>query len=130
HHDRNLVLRRGPERAWRYHQIAVAHDRHREPAMLAIGQGRADRATAAIADAERAGIAEEVIVLIHLPELVRPEAARLGCTDERVILVLDDVPELHREPRRADRRDVPAGSRFILNRFVRSLPRFGELLAA
>src|SRR6185437_11319447 len=74
HQDRNFVLGRGPERARRDHEVAIADDRHGKPAMLAVGERRADRAAAAIADAVSAGIAEIVVCLVHLPEMMRPVA--------------------------------------------------------
>ena len=70
--QRNAVMRGGPQDSRRIHQVAVALDVDREPAMLAIGQRRAHRGRRAVADAVPALPADVVIVLVEIPQ---PRAA-------------------------------------------------------
>jgi len=49
--QRNAVMRGGPENSRRVHQIAVALDVHRQAAVLAVRESRANRGWRAIADA-------------------------------------------------------------------------------
>ena len=49
HQQRNFVVRRGPKRARRVHQIAVALDGDGDDALVAIGECRADGSRRAVA---------------------------------------------------------------------------------
>src|SRR5262249_53957051 len=92
HHDqdRDLVMRRGPEHAGPVHEIAVVLDRHREDALVAVGERRADRRGRAVADTRAARAADEIIVLFRRPEILVP--LHTGDRHAPFLFVLDDVP--------------------------------------
>ena len=67
HHreQRNPVMRRRPPHAGRVHEVAVALNRHRQPAVLLVRERGADRRGRAVADAGAAGAAERLVVLVE-----------------------------------------------------------------
>ena len=102
---RNLVFRRRPQRARRHHQIAVGLNRHADAPVLPVGERRAHRRRRVVADALGAGAADVLVVLGEVPQPQRPVHP---AGHERPVLVLELRPQLHRQPRGADRARVPA----------------------
>ena len=100
-----IVVRGGPERAGRVHEVAVGLDGDREDAPVLVGERRSQRDRQAAADAGPAGAAQHLILLGDGPQAARPADA--VAHDERPLLVLDGVPHLGGEPPRADRARVP-----------------------
>src|SRR5208282_4424973 len=112
---RNLVMRGGPQRARRIHQIAVADDAGGQLAMRLVGQRRADDRAAAIALAGAAGIAVVVIDLGHVPEPLRPiaEEGLVTAAGEGPILVADRFPQFGAKPPGADWTGIPGARRLV-----------------
>src|SRR5579863_7128795 len=94
HHaeQRNLMMRGSPEHSGRVHQIAVALDVDREAAVFAIGERRADSCGRAVADAVAALRSRIVIMLIHIPQPLRPIADKHGGGNERPVAIFNLVP--------------------------------------
>ena len=79
-HDqqRDVVMRRGPQRGDAHQEIAVAADRDRQPAGAFERQRRADRNAGAAADAAAAVGAEIVERMAERPAARRSRTARRG----------------------------------------------------
>src|SRR5271166_459795 len=67
--ERNAMMRGGPQNSGSVHQVAVALDIHGQPAVLAVRQGRADRGRRAVADPVTTGAANELVILVNVPQL-------------------------------------------------------------
>src|SRR5215471_16400461 len=58
--------------------------------------------------ASAAPTADELVVLVEIPEAQRPPADERGVREERPVFFLDDVVQLRRETGRRDRTGVPS----------------------
>ena len=67
-------MRRGPQNSRRVHQVAVALNVDGQAAVLAVGQRRAHGRWRAVADAVAARAADVLVVLVEIPQPLRPVA--------------------------------------------------------
>ncbi len=119
----------GPQRARREIEVAVAADGDRQPPMLLVGERSAKRGRQRVADAAAARTAVPAMRLVEVPELARPIVAGRGA-DQRPILVLDLVVDLHAHAGNRDRARIPAHGRIRAHPLQRRQPQPRKLLAA
>src|SRR6185436_2625841 len=129
--QRNLVVRCRPQCAGADEvEVAVADDRDRESAMLAVRERAADRRRRVVADAEAAAVAVVAIELVVIEQAPLPLARELMSGDDRPVVVLYLPAELGHHARYADRAGIPTVARGVdlalADRFVCS----GDLRAA
>ena len=112
HHDqhRDLVLGGDPERAGVEHQVAVGLDVDHDALRVAVRERHAERNADLGRGAELdAGMP---VRLVEVPELAHLLLEVVG--GEHPILVLDDLPDLQRQPREGQRRGIPVLARVLL----------------
>ena len=128
--QRDAMMRGGPQHAGRVVQIAVGLDVDGQAAMLAIRQRRAHRGRCAVAHAARALPADVLIMLVELPQAVRPIADEALPGNQRPVFVLDQRPQLGGQARQADGAGIPAVLRLLDLLVPGLLVRLGQLRAA
>ncbi len=123
-------MRGRPQHARRHHQIAVAVQRHREPACAPVRQSHAECGAAIVADAAADRTAHGVVVPVHLPQPERPRAEEIDFGRHRVFGTADLVPNFGGKPCRADRAGIPSHRSLLMDRLHEAGALLLQLLAA
>src|SRR5207253_3570132 len=92
--QRDAMVSSGPERAWREHQIAIAADRHSQPAVLAVGESGSDAGAREITQAVGARVADVLVMVVGRPQLLRPVVLKDCAVAECPVLVADLLVDL------------------------------------
>src|SRR5262249_1477727 len=87
--QRNAMMRGGPENPWSKHQVAIILNANGEAAVLAICKCSANRGRCAISHAIAALGTDIVVMLVEVPESLRPTADELAIGNERPVLILN-----------------------------------------
>ena len=120
---RNAMMRGRPENAGGVVQIAVALDVDADAAVLLVGQRRAHRGRSAVADAISAVAADELIMLVEVPQAARPVGDEGDIGHQRPVFGLDLVPQFGGHAGGGDGAGVPAPGGLLDVAFAIALAR-------
>src|SRR5712692_3981703 len=104
---RDAVMGGGPQNARRVHQIAVVLDTDGKSPMFAVGERGPHGRGRTVPDSGASGAADELIVLVYVPQTQRPGAHIVHSRYQRPVFTLDPGPQLGRQARGADRACIP-----------------------